>query len=186
MLPGGGCSVDKSCPTLCDPMTRSTPGFPVHHLLELAQTRVYCTGDAIQPSHPLSPPLLLPSVSPSIRVFSSESSFHIRWPQSWSFSFSPSNEYSGLISFRMDWFGLVVQGTLKNLLQHHSSKAPILQCSAFLMVQLSHGHICWTLSKSLRALRRQAAPVLQREETNAFHTVKQLGLDSAFRKELGP
>ena len=93
------------------------------------------------------PLLLLPSVSPSIRVFSSELSFHIRWPQYWSFSFSPSSEYSGLISFRMDWFGLVVQGTLKKLLQHHSSKAPVLPCSAFLMVQLSHGHISWIFQR---------------------------------------
>ena len=88
--------------------------------------------------HPL---LLLPSVFPSIRVFSNESVLHIRWPEYWSFSFSisPSNEYSGLISFRMDWLDvLAVQGTLKSLLQHHSSKAPILQCSAFFIVQLSH------------------------------------------------
>ena len=88
--------------------------------------------------HPL---LLLPSMFPSIRVFSNESALCIRWPKYWSFSFgiSPSNEYSGLISFRMDWLDLLaVQGTLKSLLQHHSSKAPILQCSAFFIVQLSH------------------------------------------------
>ena len=84
--------------------------------------------------------LLLPSIFPSIRVFSNESALHIRWPKYWSFSFStsPSNEYSGLISFRIDWFDLAVQGTLKSLLQHHSSKASILQRSAFFMVQLSH------------------------------------------------
>ena len=87
------------------------------------------------------PLLLLPSVFPSIRVFSNESALHIRWPKYWSFSFniSPSNEHSGLISFRMDWLDLlVVQGTLKSLLQHHSSKASILQCSVFFIVQLSH------------------------------------------------
>ena len=88
--------------------------------------------------------LLPPSIFPSIRVFSNESVLHIRWPKYWSFSFniSPSNEYSGLISFRMDWFDLLaVQGTLKSLLQHHSSKAPILQRSAFFMVQLSHPYM---------------------------------------------
>ena len=89
-------------------------------------------------------PLLLPSIFPSIRVFSTESVLHIRWSKYWSFSFniSPSNEYSGLISFRMDWLDLLaVQGTLKSLLQHHTSKASILQCSAFLIVQLSHPHM---------------------------------------------
>ena len=89
-------------------------------------------------------PLLLPSIFPSIRVFSNESALRIRWPKYWSFSFriSPSNEHSGLISFRMDWLDLLaVQGTLKSLLQHHSSKASILQCSAFFIVQLSHPHM---------------------------------------------
>ena len=95
--------------------------------------------------HPL---LLLPSILPSIRVFSSESSLHIRWPESWSFSISPSNEYSWLISFRVDWFDLlVVQGTLKSLLQHHSSKASVLRFSAFFMVQLSHPYV--TTGKSI-------------------------------------
>ena len=110
-------SVAQSCLTLCDPMNCSTPGFPVHHQLpELAQTHVHWVGDAIQPSHPLSSLLLLPSVFLSIRVFSSESVLRIRWSkyQSFSFSISPSNEYSGLVSFRMDWFDLLaVQGTLK-------------------------------------------------------------------------
>ena len=90
------------------------------------------------------PLLLPPSIFPSIRVFSNESVLHIRWPKYWSFSFSisPSSEYSGLISFRIDWFDLfAVQGTLKNLLQYHSSKASILQCSAFLIVQLSHPYM---------------------------------------------
>ena len=89
------------------------------------------------------PLLLPPSILPSIRIFSNESVLHIRWPKDWSFSFSisPSNEYSGLISFRMGWFDLAVQGTLKSLLQHHSSKASILQCSAFFIVQLSHPYM---------------------------------------------
>ena len=106
------------------------------------------TESAIKPSHPLlpaSPPLLLPpSIFPSITVFSNESILHIRWPKYWSFSFSisPSNEYSGLISFRMDWLDLLaLQGTLKSLLQHHSSKASILWCSAFFIVQLSHPYM---------------------------------------------
>ena len=123
-------------------MDCSTTGLPVHHQLpEPTQTHVHHIGDAIQPSHPLSPSSPTPSVFPSYRVFSSESALHIRWSKYWSFSFSisPSNEYSGLISFRMDWLDLLaVQGTLKSLLQHHSSKASILQCSAFFMVQLSH------------------------------------------------
>ena len=109
-------SVTQLCLTLCDPMNHSTPGLPVHHQLpEFSQTHVHRVGDAIQPSHPLSPLLLLlPSIFPSIRIFSNESVLRIRWPKYWSFSFSvsPSNEYSGLISFRIDWFDLVVQGTL--------------------------------------------------------------------------
>ena len=97
--------VAQSCLTLCDPMDCSTPGLPVHHqFLEFAQTHVHRVGDAIQPSHPLSSPLLLPPIPSSIRVFSNESVLRIRWLKYWSFSFniSPSNEYSGLISFRMD------------------------------------------------------------------------------------
>ena len=122
---------------LCHPMDCSTPGFPnLHYLPEFAQTYVHWVGDAIQPSHPLFPLLLLPSVFPSIRVFSNELALCIRWPKygSLSFSISPSNEYPGLISFRMDWLDLLaVQGTLKSLLQHHSSKASILRLSAFLI-----------------------------------------------------
>ena len=121
-------------------MGYSMPGFPVlHHLPELAQTHVHWVSDAIQPPHPLSPLLLLPSVVP--RVFSSELALCIRGPRYWSFSFSisPSSEYSGLISFRVDSFDLLaVQGTLESLLQHHKSKASILWDSAFFMVQLSH------------------------------------------------
>ena len=134
-----------SCVRLfCNPMDCSMPGFPVlHHLPELTQTHVHPIGDAIQPSHPLSSPSL-PSVFPSIRVFSNESALGIRWPKCWSFSFSisPSDEYSGLISFRIDWFDLLaVQGTLKSLLQHHGSKASILWLSAFFIVQLSHPYM---------------------------------------------
>ena len=107
-------------------MNRSTPGLPVHHQLpEFTQTHVYRVGNAIQPSHLCHPLLLLPPIPPSIRVFSNESTLHTRWPKYWSFSFniSPSNEHPGLISFRMDWLHLlVVQGTLKSLLQCHSSK----------------------------------------------------------------
>ena len=135
-------SVTQSCPVLCNRMDCSMPGFPVYHQLpKLAQTHVHRAGDAIQPSHPL---LLLPSIFPSIRVFSNESVLHIRWPKYWSFSFSisPSNKYSGLISFRKDWLDLLaVQGTLKSLLQHHSSTASILQHSAFFIVQLSHPYM---------------------------------------------
>ena len=126
------------------PIDCSTPGFPVlHHLMEFAQTHFPWAGDAIQPSHPLSSPLL-PSIFPSIRVFSNESVLCIRWPKYWSFSFSisVSNEYSGLISFRIDWFDLcAVQRTLKSLLHHHSSKASILWCSALFMVQHSHPYM---------------------------------------------
>ena len=148
-------SVAQSCLTLCNPMNRSTPGFPVHHqLLEPAQTHVHRISDAIQLFHPLSSPVLLPSIFPSIRVFSNELALCIRWPKyrSISFSISPSNEYSGLISFRIDWFNiLAVQGALKSLLQYHSSKASILQHSAFFIVQLSHP--CMTAGETVALTR---------------------------------
>ena len=119
--------------------------FPVlHYLLEFAQTHVRWVSDAIQPSHPLLPPSPPALSLPSIRVFSNELALHIRWPKYWSFSFSmsPFNEYSGLISFRIYWFDfLAVQGTLKSLLQHHSSKASIFQHSALFIVQLSHPYM---------------------------------------------
>ena len=123
----------------CNPMDCSTAGLPVRHQLhEFTQTHVHWVGDAIHPSHPLSSPFPPPSIFPSIRVFSKESTLHIRWPKYWSFSFSPSNEYLGLISFKTDWFDLLaVQGTLKSILQHHNLKAWIFR-SAFFMVQLSH------------------------------------------------
>ena len=137
------CSVAQSCPALFDPMDCSTSGFPVlHHLPELAQTHVHSVSDVIQPSHPLLSPSPPTFNLPRIRVFSNESALCIRWPKYWSFncSISPSNEYSGLISFRIDWFDLLaVQGTLsKSILQHHSLKASILWSSAFL---LSSSHI---------------------------------------------
>ena len=122
-------------------MDCSTSGFPVNHQFpEFSQIHVHRVGDAIQPSHPLSSPSPPAPNPPSIRVFSNESALRIRWPEYWSFSFniSPSNEHPGLISFRMNCLDLLaVQGTLKSLLQHHSSKASILWCSAFFIVQLS-------------------------------------------------
>ena len=120
------------------------PGFPVHQLPDLTQTNVHRVGDAIQPSHPLLSPSYPTSIFPRNRVFSNESTLRIRCPKYWSFSFniSPSNEHPGLNSFRMDWLDLLaVQGTLKSLLQHHSSNASILWCSAFLTVQLSHPYM---------------------------------------------
>jgi len=120
----------------------SMTGLPVHHQVsEFTQTHVHWVGDAIQRLILCHPLFLPPSIFPSIRVISNESPLCIRWPKYWSFSFniSPSNEHPELISFRMDWLDLLaVQGTLKSLLQHHSSKASILYCSAFLIVQLSH------------------------------------------------
>ena len=137
-------SIAQSCLTLCDPMNRSTPGLLVHHqLLEFTQTHVHWVGDAIQPSHPLSSPSCLQSFSTS-GSFPMSQLFASGGPKYWSFSFniSPSNEYPGLISFRMDWLDLLaVQGTLKSLLQHHSSKASILWRSAFFIVQLSHPYM---------------------------------------------
>ena len=126
------------CLTLCDPMDCSMPSFPVHHQLpELAQTHFHKVSEAIQPSHPLLSPSPPPSIFPSIRVFSNESVLHIRWSKYWSFSVSPSIEYSGLIFFRIDWFDLLaVQEIPRSLLQHCSSKALILQCSAFFMAFL--------------------------------------------------
>ena len=127
-------------------MNRGTPGLPVHHQLpKFTQTHVHRVSVAIH-SHLIlcRPLLLLPPIPPSIRVFSNESTLCIRWPKCWSFSFSisPSNEHPRLISFRMDWLDLLaVQGTLKSLLQHHSSKALTLQCSAFFTVQLSQPYM---------------------------------------------
>ena len=138
-------SVSLSCLTLCGPMDCSTPGFPLHHQLpELTQTHVHRVGDAIQNLILCHPLFLQPSIFPIIRVFSNESFLRISWPKYWSFSFriSTSSKYSGLISFRIDWLDhLAVQGTLKSLLQHHSSKVSILQCSTFFIALLSHPYM---------------------------------------------
>ena len=134
-------------------MNCSTPGLPVHHQLpELTQLM---STESVMPSNYLilcRPLLLLHSIFPSIRVFSNESVLYIKWPKYWSFSISPSNEYSGLISFRIDWLDLLaVQGTHNSLLQHHISKTSILQCSAFFIVQLSHPYM--TTGKTIALTR---------------------------------
>ena len=132
------------CPTLCDPMNRSMPGLPLHH--QLPEFTQITSIESVMPSSHLTlcrPLLLLPPIPPSIRVFSKESILRMRWPKYWSFSFSiiPSKEIPGLISFTMDWLGLLaVQGTLKSLLQHHSSKTSLLRRSAFFTVQLTSIH----------------------------------------------
>ena len=150
-------SVAQWCLILCNPMDCSTPGLPVHHkLLEFTQN--YFSTELVMPSNHLilcHPLLLLSSVFSSSRVFSNESVLLIRWPNYWSFGFSISSsvEYSGLISFRMDWLDLLaVQGTLKSLLQHHSSKASILWNSAFFTFQCLHPYM--TTGKTI-ALTRQ-------------------------------
>ena len=149
------CSVAQSSPALCKPINCSTPGFPVpHHLPELPK---FMFGELVMPSNHLilcHYLFLLPLIFPSIRVFLNESALCIRWPKDWSFSLSisPSNEYPGLVSFRVDWLDLLaVQGTLKSLLQHHSSKASILWHSAFFTVQLSHPYM--TTGKTLALTR---------------------------------
>ena len=149
-------SVTQSCLTLCDLMNRSTPGLPVHH--QIPEPPKSLSIESVMPSDHLilcHSCLLLPSICPSIRVFSNESALLMRWPKYWSFSFNinPFNEYSGLISFRMDWLDLLeVQGTLKSLLQHHSSKASVFWHLAFFIVQLSHSYM--TTGKTI-ALTRQ-------------------------------
>ena len=162
-------SVTQLCLTLCNPMDCSTPGFPIHHQLpELTQTHVHRVSDAIQPSHPLLSPSPPASIFPSIRVFSNESVLHSRWPKYWSFIFSisSSNEYSGLISFRIDWFGLpAVQGTIKSLLQYHSLQAPILNFLKRL-----------TLEKAKKAqitkLKSQGVTVLKENSFIIFQIIK--------------
>ena len=156
-------SVAQSCLTLWDPMDCRMRGLPVHHqlpeLLKLMSIELVMPSNHLILCHPL---LLLPSIFTSIRIFPNESVLHIRWPKYWSFSICPSNEYSGLISFRMNWLDLLaVQGTLKSLLQHHSLKASILWCSSFFIVQLSHPHMTtwktialtrWTLVSKVMSL----------------------------------
>ena len=149
-------SVTQLCLTLCDPMNRSMPGLSLHH--QPRSPPKPTSSESVMPSNHLilcCPLLLLPSIFPSIRVFSNESALPIRWPKYWSFSFniSPSNEHPRLISFKMDWLDLLaVQGTLKSLLQHHSSKESILQHSAFFIVQLSHPYM--TIGKTIALTRR--------------------------------
>jgi len=145
VLPGCCCLVTQSCLTLCNPWTATCQAslyFTISQsLLKLMSIKLMMSSNHLILCRPL---LFLPSIFPSIRVFSSESAHHFRWPKyrSFSFSISPFNEYSGLISFRMEWFDLLaVQGTLKSLLQHHSSKASILPHSAFFMVQFSHPYL---------------------------------------------
>ena len=148
-------SVTQSCLTLCDPMNCSTPGLPsITNSWSLPKPMSI---ELVMPSNHSIPchPLLLPSIFPTIRAFSNESDLHIRWPKYWSFSFniSPSNKHPGLISFIMDWLGLLaVQGTLKSLLQHHSSKASILQLSALFIAQLSNPYM--TTGKTTALTRR--------------------------------
>ena len=148
-------SVTQSCLTLCDPMDCSMPGFPVRHQLrslpKLMSIEAMMRSNHLILCHPL---LLLSSIFPSIRVFSNESTLRIKWPKYWSFSFSisPSNECSRLISIRTDWFDhLTIQGTLQSLLQHHSSKASILWRLAFFLVQLSHPYM--TTGKTIALTR---------------------------------
>ena len=149
-------SVIQSCPTLCNPMNRSTPGLPVHH--QLPRLPKLMSIESVMPSNHLilyGPLPLLPSIFPIIRVFSNESALRIRWPKYWSFSFSiiPSKEHPVLILIRMDWLDLLAaHGTLKSLLQHHSSKASILRRSAFFTVQLSHPYM--TTGKTIALTRR--------------------------------
>ena len=150
-------SVSQLCLTLCDPMNRTTPGLLASITNSWSSPRLMSIESAMPCSHLIlcHPLLLLPPIPPSIGVFSNESALCIRWPKYWSFSFSisPSNEHPGLISFRMNWLDLLaVQGTLKSLLQHHSLKASILQCSAFFTVQLSHPYM--TARKTIALTRR--------------------------------
>ena len=148
-------SVTQSCLTLCDPMNRSTP-VSLSITNSQSSPKLMCIESVMSSSHliPCRSLLLLPPIPPSIRVFTNDSTLRIRWPKYWSFShsISPSNEHPGLVSFRMDWLDLLaVQGTLKSLLQHHSSKASVLQHSAFFTVQLSHSYM--TTGKTIALTR---------------------------------
>ena len=163
-------------------MKCSTPGLPVHHQLpEFTQTHVHQVNDAIQPSHPLaslSPPAPIP---PSIRGFSNESALRMRWSKYWSFNFSisPSKEHPGLISFRMDWLDLLaVQGTLKSLFQHHSSKPSIFQCSAFFTVQISHPYM--TTGKTIALTRQTFVGITL--QINGKYTAK-IGIQNLTKQE---
>ena len=165
-------SVAQSCPTLCDPMNCSTPGLPVHHQLpEFTQTHIHRVGDAIQPSYPLSSPSPpVPNPSQHQGLFQWVNSSHeVAKVLEFQLSISPSNEHPGLISFRMDWLDLfAVQGTLKSLLQHHGSKASILQHSAFFTVQLLHPYMTTGKTRILtrRTLGEELMPVLKLFQKN--------------------
>ena len=156
-------SVAQSCPTLCDPMNHSTPGLPVH--TNSQSSLRFMSIESVMPSSHLilcRPLLLLPPIPPSIRVFSNESTLHMTWPKYWSFSFSinPSKEHPGLV-FRMDWLDLLaVQGTLKSLLQHHSSKASILWRSAFSALQSSQSCLARSQSEEFHPWQGHAARAL--------------------------
>ena len=154
-------------------MDCSMPGFPViHQLPEFAQTHVHWVGDTIQPSHLLLSPSPPAFIFPSIGIFSNESALHIRCPKYWSFSFtiSPANEYLGLIFFRIDWFDFfVVQETLKSLLQHHSSKASILWCSTFFIVQLIHPYM--TTGKTIALTRWTFVCKVMSQLFNMFYII---------------
>ena len=174
-------SVTQSCPTLCDPMNRRCQAsLSITNYRSLPKLR---SVELVMPSNHLilcHPLLLLPSIFPNIRVFSNESALCIRWPKSWSFScnISSSNEHPGLISFRTDWLDLlVVQGTFKSLLQHHSSKASILLCSAFFIVQLSHPYMTtgktitltrWTFAGKVMSLLFNMLPRLVISRSSSF------------------
>ena len=159
------CSVAKSCPILYDPMDFSMPGYPVHYLLEFFQIYVHWVSDAkdLMLCHPFSS---CPQSFPASGSFPMSNFLYIRWPKYWSFSFSisPSNEYSGFISFRIDWIYLLsVQGTFKSILQHHSLKTSVLRHSAFFMVQLSHLYITialtiWTFVSEVMSLLFNTLP----------------------------
>ena len=139
-------------------------------LLKFTQTHIHRVSDAIQPSHPLLSPFPPSPIPPSTRVFSNGSTLCMRWPKYWSFSLSisPSNEHPGLISFRMDWLDLLaVQGTLKSILQHHSSKASIILCSAFFTVQLSHPYM--TTGKTIALTRRTFDTLLNYTVKGLYH-----------------
>ena len=157
-------SVAQSCLTLLESMDCCMSGLPVpHHLLEFAGVHVHCISDAIEPSYPCLTLLLLLSVFPTIRVFSSELAVHIRWPKYWSFSINPSYEYSGLISFKIDWFDLhAVQGTPKSLLQHHSLKTSIGRHSLFFTIQLSQLYVTTgkTIALTIRTFVGQVMSLL--------------------------
>ena len=151
-------------------LQHATPPCP-SPLPETTQTHVHQVSDDIQPSHPLSSPSPPAPNPPSIRVFSNESTLRMRWPKYWSFSFSiiPSKEHPGLISFRMDWLDLLaVQGTLKSLLQHHNSKIPILWCSTFFIVQISHPYM--TTGKTIALIVWTFVENIKMTHTKAKHT----------------